>query len=81
MDPVVLGCVGIAVIGMTVLGCALIVAPTRSMRALNEWYVVFPDIAHGPWVLRLLCRLAGVGFVGGAIALALSALHLVAQLG
>ena len=81
MDPVILSCVGIAVIGMVALGGALIISPKRSMRALNEWYVIFPDIGDRSRAIALLCRLAGAGFVIGAVALALSTLHLVSELG
>jgi len=81
VDPVILGCVGIAALGMVALGCALIIAPVRAMRALKEWYVVFPDITGRSWVFQVACRAAGVAFVIGAVALALSTARLVSQLG
>jgi len=80
MDPVILACVGITVAALLTVGAALLVAPARCTRAVNEWYVVIPAVAATNPVGLLVCRAAGVGLVIGAVALGASTLHLVAEL-
>jgi len=80
VDPIILGCVGIAVVGMVVLGTALIVDPARCTRALNEWYVIFPAVAATSRIGLLVCRAAGAGLIVGGAALAMSTLRLISQL-
>ncbi len=81
MDPIILCCVGIAVAGMVMLGGALLIDPARCARALNEWYVIVPEVAATSRIGRFLCRAAGAGLIVGGAALAVSALHLISQLG
>jgi hypothetical protein len=81
VDPVILGCVGIAALGMVALGAALLMDPARCTRALNEWYVIVPAVGATNRIGLLVCRAAGAGLIGGGVALALSAVHLISQLG
>jgi len=81
VDPIILSCVGIAVIGMGALGAALIIDPARCARALNDWYVIVPVAAGTSRIGRLVCRAVGAGLMVGGAALAVSTLHLISQLG
>jgi hypothetical protein len=81
VDPVILGCVGVAVLGMVALGAALLMDPARCTRALNEWYVIVPAVATTNRIGLLVCRTAGAGLIVGGAALATSTVHLISQLG
>ena len=69
----------IAAAAIVALGVALLVAPVRATRALNEWYLVPPAIQPGQRIGLAVCRLIGLGLAAGGCALAVSTTYAISR--
>jgi hypothetical protein len=64
MDPFSIGALYLAAgLAVIAVGGALLVAPGRSSRALNDWFAVVPAVARGQWPKALVFRGVGVGLI------------------
>jgi uncharacterized membrane protein YedE/YeeE len=62
----------LAATAIVALGCALFIAPVRTTRALNEWYLVPPRLRPEQKVAVTAGRLVGLGLVAGGCSLGVS---------